>query len=720
MNTGTYSSAKEKSDEMVAILRDICLLIGQERGLAANLETGGNVLSGLGFISNAQALAVRAQDIQQGIFKIIVLGEFKHGKSTLLNAMLGGKVLAARATPCTAIVTMLVNGDSNNVSVYETGQDSPKIMNLEAFTSEYQLTREDQETLNKQGYINRFENIDYAQIECQHSLCANGVRLIDSPGLKESSSRTKVTNRFLQQAQAIIFVLNATQIISEDERRFISENLGNGRLTNVFFVVNKINLVDKEEVDAIKEYVKLGIEDCFIDDEGDFDHDLYDRRVFYVDAKGALSARSGERTNQPQLEMSGLLPLEQELEAFLTSNEKVTAYFESSIQSLSWIVPEVHKNVRRRKTTLDEPLVDLEQRSTEAEQRLESLESRKSTMDRALQFYISKISGKASSSLKDYIDTMRRTWREDSEKQISLDEIFALNLEALGNFFNLINILNPEKRQSAMEKLNQAIAYELKNYAEPKFKEWSEQVPNILEPDFQEMLNELKLQTEAFDLELERIKDFFFGIHAEAQDTLNLEQNAESKIWQSYLGLVMFDLSQITGTLLGKGDWTSFFKRAMVQIATCFLVSNMIPVIGGFAFVVFLALEFVIMHIQREDFKTKILEEIGRNFFNSLDEKMPEIRHSLEEEIQQKLTTMTSPLIDKLRSEIDEFRQSKDKVIAQKQQMTFSAEKEKARLDAIETKVNQLFMRACELTYNRQLTLKEFQKLTEGKSLVIS
>ena len=82
------------------------------------------------------------------------------------------------------------------------------------------------------------------------------------------------------------------------------------------------------------------------------------------------------------------------------------------------------------------------------------------------------------------------------------------------------------------------------------------------------------------------------------------------------------------------------------------------------------------------------------------------------------LLTLTLPACTT--TEIDEFRQSKDKVIAQKQQMTFSAEKEKARLDAIETKVNQLFMRACELTYNRQLTLKEFQKLTEGKSLVIS
>ena len=79
---------------------------------------------------------------------------------------------------------------------------------------------------------------------------------------------------------------------------------------------------------------------------------------------------------------------------------------------------------------------------------------------------------------------------------------------------------------------------------------------------------------------------------------------------------------------------------------------------------------------------------------------------------------MTNPLIDKLRSEIDEFRQSKDKVLAQKKQMTFSAEKEKARLDAIETKLNQLFERVCELTYGRRLTRQEIYKLTEGKSLV--
>jgi hypothetical protein len=285
---------------------------------------------------------------------------------------------------------------------------------------------------------------------------------------------------------------------------------------------------------------------------------------------------------------------------------------------------------------------------------------------------------------------------------------------------NLLNIFDKESNQSAKQKTSQAIERELKKYSEQKFKEWSEQLPDLLEADFQAMMKELKLQTEAFDLELERIKDFFFGIHAEAQDTLNLEQNTEAKIWQSYIGVMMLDFSQITGTLLGKGDWKGFFKRAMLQIATGLMVSNILPVIGPLAWLLFLGLEVTIMFIQKEDFKAKILEEIGKNFFNGLEEKMPEIRQSLESEIQEKLTKMTSPLIDKLRSEIDEFRQSKDKVIAQKQQMTFSVEKENTRLDAIETKVNQLFMRACELTYDRQLTLKEFQKLTEGKSLVIS
>ena len=670
----------------------------------------------------------------------------------------GGRVLAARATPCTAIVTMLVNGNSNNVSIYETGKDSPKVISLEAFTSEYQLTREDQETLNKQGYIDRFQNIDYAQIDCQHSLCANGVKLIDSPGLKESSSRTKVTTRFLQQAQAIIFVLNATQIISEDERRFVSENLGKGRLTNVFFVVNKINLVDEFEVDDIKKYVKLGIEDCFIDEEGDFDQDLYDRRVFYVDAKGALAARSGERTDQAQLKMSGLLLLEQELEAFLASNEKVSAYFESSIQSLSWIVPEVQRTVRERKQVLDSPLAELEQKSIEVEQRLVGLESRRLIIDRTLQRDISKIGGKATGSFKELVAEMRNSWKEDSQK-LDLKAIFDLfdlksdwliNPEAWTNlggliwesgfesiiqgvsalFLQVFTNQNPENSpkeevidsNSAKQRIIQIIEDAIKNYLDDKFAKWSNKLPSLLDPDIQEMLEEAKLQTEAFEMELNMIRDFFFGANSEVKTELDskLGKNDPSKIWQAYMGLLMYDFSQITGTFLGDGDWLSFLGRAILQGATMIFVGNVIaPALGGIvAVIAFISFELILVMLQKDGFKAKILETIGNNLFIELDKSSPKICQSLEEEIRNKVTGIIEPLLSSLQNEIDQLRQVRDKILAEKRDMNFSVEKEKDRLDIIETKANQLFARVCELTYGRQLTQKDIEKLTEGKSLV--
>ena len=237
MSNSGFSSAKEKSQKMASILRDAALLIGEKIDKPVSLETGGTRIPGLDFTSDAIALAQQAHNIEQGIFNMIVLGEFKNGKSTLLNAMLGSKTLPAKATPCSAIITILVYGDSDKVILYESDKDSPRSLTWDEFKAEFQLTKEDQEKLDKEGYIDRFSNIEYALIECQNRLCNNGVRLIDSPGLKENASRTKVTTKFLKQSQSIIFVLNATKILSEDERDFIETFFQAGQINNVFLLL---------------------------------------------------------------------------------------------------------------------------------------------------------------------------------------------------------------------------------------------------------------------------------------------------------------------------------------------------------------------------------------------------------------------------------------------------------------------------------------------------
>ncbi|NJO85004.1 MAG: hypothetical protein HC828_21130 [Blastochloris sp.] len=191
------------------------------------------VVPGLEMIEEAAELRTLLNALNQGLFSIQVLGTFKNGKSTLLNAMLGSKLLPARNLPTTAVITVVVGGERQDVAIYRYGTDDPEFISFEEFRKEYQIREDDTRTIDTAP--NRFAEIEYAQIETEHWLCANRVRLIDSPGLDEHTSRTTTAERFLKSVQAVIYVLNATRILSQNEMALIEDKLGDGRLEHVFF-----------------------------------------------------------------------------------------------------------------------------------------------------------------------------------------------------------------------------------------------------------------------------------------------------------------------------------------------------------------------------------------------------------------------------------------------------------------------------------------------------
>ncbi|GGA21684.1 dynamin family protein [Okeania sp. KiyG1] len=115
MNNSAFNLAREKSDKITSALRDISVLIGERNEQSITLETGVTIIPGLGCSGDANILVQRANEIEQGIFNVLVLGEFKNGKSTLLNAMLGEEVLPSDFLPCTAIITKIVYGNSDEV-----------------------------------------------------------------------------------------------------------------------------------------------------------------------------------------------------------------------------------------------------------------------------------------------------------------------------------------------------------------------------------------------------------------------------------------------------------------------------------------------------------------------------------------------------------------------------------------------------------------------------
>jgi GTPase SAR1 family protein len=561
MSQNGYQSAKEKSEKVSAILRDISLLIGQPQNQSISLETGGEIVPGLGFNGDAVALTKRAHDIQQGIFNLIVLGEFKNGKSTLLNAMLGDKTLPAKSTPCTAIITILVQGAGKQIAIYESEQEQPRFLSWEAFKSEFQLTKEDQETLDKEGYIDRFKNIEYAQIESLHPLCKNGVKVIDSPGLKENINRTRVTTKYLKQAQAVIFVLIATKILSEDEREFIEKAFEPGRLDNVFFIVNRINDIDEDEVDEIKDYVKAGLKKHFLKNNGKFDEEFYNRRVFFVNAKGALDARIQTPINEFMLEASGVPVFEKELERFLTSPEKTTATLASNVQLLSWIVAQSRQKISQEKSALARPLAELEKQRQEAEKTLQELEENKQEIEQTIMLYGGMIKQKIYANLLEYITEMEENWSQDSELLINLDEI------------SIQKILLAFASEKAKKEIADIIDRESRHYIKNKLEEWSQKIPEILQSDLNNLMNEVEAQVGEFQLEIEQLRTVFSG--GRSEEVIDIDKNKVTKIIQLVLGVgSVLDISQMAGTIMGKGDWGSFLGRLLQQ---GLLMENILP-----------------------------------------------------------------------------------------------------------------------------------------------
>ncbi len=692
MSNGGFSEAKRKSEIVVSVLQDVSVLIGEPGKRTMSLENG-SLSAGVGLTSDAESLANTAIDIQQGIFKVLVLGEFKNGKSTLLNAMLGSKMLPARATPCTAIITMLVHGEQERVAVFEVNKDQPRWLSWDQFNEEFKLSPKDIETINQQGFLDRFQNVEYAQIECRHPFCANGIRLIDSPGLKEQASRTKVTMAYLEQSQSVIFVLNATKILTEDETLFIETQLGKERLSNVFFVINRIDLVDQDDVNDIKSWVQTKLKHHFLDDGGQFDAEFYSRRVFFVSSKLALDARISSPPDTRTLESSGVPALEHELERFLASEEKIRAALDSSVRVLTHVVGKANKRIAQHKLSLQQPLDELEQRRSEAEHRLQGLEKKKQEIERTILLIGKMIAGKIYANLMDQVNTMRQTWAQDSQS-FKLDELSMTNVA--GAFFS-----EAKKKQIAA-----ALDREVQQYLQAKTIEWSGNIQQTIQPDVQKMIGEISSQVEDFQLELVQIGNIF--TQGRGENLFDLEERRGSKQVQLMVGAVLCglgDVGMMAGTITGKGDWSNFFLRAIRSVLVYVLLSTFLS--GGLLVIAWIALGAALAGMQGRELKKRILENLGVKLHEGMQKELNGRQAEIRQQIEDQFGHFARQITKALQDQIDETRSEQERIISQKQDQGFSSEQEKRRLDAIATKLLDLCNTMNQVSGGRPLTLED-------------
>ncbi|NJO83005.1 MAG: hypothetical protein HC828_09410, partial [Blastochloris sp.] len=349
-------------------------------------------------------------------FTILVVGKFSHGKSTLINALLGREVVRARAIPTTAVITVIAHGDRTDVALYDVGRLEPRFVDWQSFITNYSLRPDDADS---QAGI-RFVEIDYAQIETLHPFVAQGIKLVDTPGLGEDDARTETTRRFLSQAQAVLLVLDANRLLGDDERQFIRSSFGNGRLEHVFFVVNRISTVDPEEAQELDLRMRRTLQAHFHNGSGDFDTALYKRRVFFIDARDALRARNSSTVDEATLASSGVPRLEDEIQRVITTEERVQALFGSTTAAIAGIIQAAQQQIERQRLALSQPLTELIARRDRVRKQLDALDRRRQALRDRLEEEGERLVLLGKHNLKAHFSSMEERWSANAETSLPL------------------------------------------------------------------------------------------------------------------------------------------------------------------------------------------------------------------------------------------------------------------------------------------------------------
>ena len=208
-------------------------------------------------------------------------------------------------------------------------------------------------------------------------LLKEGVEIIDSPGLNEAETRTRVTMDYLSKADAILFVLNAIQLCSMDEMNFIENNLKAYGFTDPFFIVNRYDLIPENQKEGIKRFAEMKLAEYSTN------------QIFYVSAQQALD---GAMENNDQLyQKSNMGEFTRILSDFLTK-DKGKIKLSQPARELKRILNDeaLYKVIPGQRTMLDSSLDDVKERYEKSKPQLENLRAKKEQLINKLQLRIAQ------------------------------------------------------------------------------------------------------------------------------------------------------------------------------------------------------------------------------------------------------------------------------------------------------------------------------------------
>ena len=297
-------------------------------------------------------------------FHLAVLGQFKRGKSTLINALIGEPLLPTSVLPLTSIPTFLSAGSKRLIRIYFCDGRRKEFADLSSNQAVEILTDYATEERNPENKL----AVSWVEVEHPASALNQGVVLIDTPGIGSTfRHNTEATLAFLPQCDAALFVVSADPPITEVEVDFLKAV--HSKVSRLFFIMNKVDYLDADEGNRAVEFLSKVVGQ-FVGLDGN-DH------FFSVSARQGLQAKLNQ--DEALWRASGAATLETRLLEFLSKDKARTLQVALARKTLD-VVADAMMHIRLQCRSLEMPLHDLETRIQILDEKVKEVERERITI----------------------------------------------------------------------------------------------------------------------------------------------------------------------------------------------------------------------------------------------------------------------------------------------------------------------------------------------------
>lgn len=504
-----------------------------------------------------------SQALRSGVFRLLVLGDMKRGKSTFLNALIGENLLPSDVNPCTAILTILRYGLEKKVTVHFNNGTNPEHVDFKTFKQRYTIDPSEAKELEQQRKL-AFPEVSHAVVEYPLLLLEKGVEIIDSPGLNDTEARNELSLGYVNNCHAILFVMRASQPCTLGERRYL-ENYIKSRGLTVFFLINawdqvKESLIDPDDTEELAEAEeKLRrvfranlAEYCQIDG-----YDVYDERVFEVSSIQALRRRL--KNPDAALDGTGFAKFMGAISTFLTKERAVSEIRQARTLARQ-ALQHVHEAIERRVPLLEQDVEELKRRLNSVEPEFAKLTDISSQFQAEIRTVKQSKAREVADSFRAYV--------------LNLGNTFEADFLRYQPELKFMDFLDRGKREAFETALKQAF----EKYIHDKLAAWSITAEQQMNTAFVQLSQSAAQYGASYTKVTDKITEKLTGQKVQIGSSASTEDNSPS--WAKWaMGLISLASGNVAGVALaGVGmDW----KNIMLNLVALIGIGGAIATFSG-------------------------------------------------------------------------------------------------------------------------------------------